>query len=50
MKNNKLITRISALALASMFLFSGCGINGSKTFATLNDAINNEYEELEMGE
>lgn len=37
MKNNKLITRISALALASMFLFSGCGINGAKTFATLND-------------
>lgn len=37
MKNNKLITRISALALASMFLFSGCGINGSKTFATLDD-------------
>ena len=37
MKNNKLVTRISALALASMFLFSGCGINGAKTFATLND-------------
>lgn len=37
MKNNKLITRISALALASMFLFSGCGINGAKTFATLDD-------------